>query len=50
MKVFLVLYMEAKNLSYFHSVLIWCKIAKKGECNAPFWSFNFLSKLMRAAK
>ena len=26
-----------------------CKIAIKGECSAPLWSFNFLSKLMRAA-
>ena len=33
----------------FHSVLLWCKIAKKGECSALLWSFNFLSKLMPAA-
>ena len=24
-------------------MLLLCKIAKKGECNAPLWSFNFLS-------
>ena len=30
-------------------MLVWCKIAKEGECSAPLWPFNFLSKLMRAA-
>ena len=29
--------------SFFHSVLLWCKVAKKGECSVPLWSFNFLS-------
>ena len=44
-----VLYMETeispKTVS-FHPVLLWCNIAIKGECSAPLWSFNFVSKLM----
>ena len=42
----MILYMEAEKnriKHVFYSVLVWCKIA-------PLWSFNFLSKLMRAAK
>ena len=29
-------------------MLLWCKIAEKGECSAPLSCFNFLSKPMRA--
>ena len=39
----------AQKPQVFLSVLLLCKIAKKGKCSAPFWSFNFLAKLMRAA-
>ena len=53
MRLFPVLNIKAekkspKNVS-FHSVRLWCKIAKKGECSVPLLTFSFLSELMRAA-
>ena len=49
----LVLYIEAEKnhlkQTAFHSLLLWCKVTKKGECSALLWSFNFVSKLIRAA-
>ena len=48
MMLFPVMYMEAEKIA-FHSVLLSCKIPKILECSAPLWSFNFFSKLMRAA-
>ena len=33
------------SIQYFYGV----KKQKKGECSAPFWSFNILSILMRAS-
>ena len=51
MRVFLVLYMESEKKSPKNPKfsILCCKVAKKVECSAPLWSFNFLSKLMQAA-
>ena len=55
MRLFPVLYVEVKKCLkteiFFLSVLLqlWCKLAKTRECSAPLWSYNSLSKLMRAA-
>ena len=32
-----------KNPKVFHSVPLWFKIVKKGECSAPLCSINFLA-------
>ena len=47
MRVFLVMYMEAKKLKTvgFPFEVLWCKIAKGGKCSAPLWSFNFFVML-----
>ena len=50
MRVFPVLYMEAeknrlKPVSFpFRAFMV--QNSEKGECSAPLWSFNFLSKLI----
>ena len=44
MRVIPVLYMKAEKIDQrplvFHSVLLWCKIVKLGECSAPLWSLS----------
>ena len=54
MSVVPVLYIEAekklpKNTKFSIRCFKRCKIVKKGECSAPLWSFNLLSKLMPLA-